>query len=522
MENQNPSPEHLAKRSVADIEDEIASLSATIAAATYRLLCLVGELLRRDGWADPLDSNGFRSCAHWLSWRVGHSLGVARQYVRVARVLPDLPQISEAFGRGEVSWSKVRAITRVATPDNEWEWLNLARCGTASQVEKLVSKYRRANQAEECDRALEQQRARNLVAYFDHDGMLVLRARLAPEQGALVMKALEVSTDALRDAPDGSAERTAGQANDSSEPLAEPSGDQLKADALVRLAERALDADATGVSDTDKYQVVVHVDAEVLADPAADGRCELEEGPVLAAETVRRLACDSALRAMVHGPAGELTAGRKTRAISTQLRRALLARDGTRCAFPGCGCRGRDGHHVQAWAKGGPTVLENLLLLCKRHHTFVHEGGFRVEALPDGTFRFLRPDGRELEAAPALPAVSGDAGAALLAWISHQVSFDREGPSFPAVFRDRRQYGLYCQGRGRSAGELGTSERAAAGEISRLERWVPPEVRITRDTGYPEWDGEPLDYDWVLGCLAPPRALPDLGRGPVGEGGNPT
>ena len=121
---------------------------------------------------------------------------------------------------------------------------------------------------------------------------------------------------------------------------------------------------------------------------------------------------------------------------------------------------------MEAWATGGLTVLENLLLLCKRHHTFVHEGGFRVEASPEGKFRFLRPDGSELEVAPALPVVHGDAGTAL------------------------------------------------------RQRWVPPEVSITRDTGYPEWDGEPLDYDWVLGCLAPPRALPDLGRGPVGEGGN--
>ena len=252
--------------------------------------------------------HGFRSCAHWLSWRVGHSLGVARQYVRVARVLPDLPKISEAFGRGEVSWSKVRAITRVATPDNEWEWLNLARCSTASQVEKLVSKYRRANRAEEHDRALEQQRGREAVAYFDSDGMLVLRARLAPEQGAVVMKALEVSTDALRDEQCGSAERIAGQASDSSEPVDEPSGDQLKADALVRLAERALDADASGSSDTDRFQVVVHVDAEGLANPAADGRCELEDGPALAAQAVQRLACDASLRAMAHGPAGEVTA----------------------------------------------------------------------------------------------------------------------------------------------------------------------------------------------------------------------
>ena len=357
------------QRSLQDLEEEIATLSATIAAATFRLLCLLGELDRRGGWADPLDSNGFRSCAHWMTWRTGHSLGVARQYVRVARLLPELLLVSEAFGRGEVSWSKVRAIARIATPDTEEALLEVARCCTASQVEKLVRKHRRA-------------------------------------------------------------------------------------DALVRVAERALDADATGAADTDRYQVVVHVDAEVLADPAADGRCELEEGPALAAQAVQRLACDSALGAMVHGPDGELTAGRKTRAVSTALRRALRARDGTRCAFPGCGCRGRDAHHVKSWAELGPTVLPNLVQLCRRHHTFVHEGGFRVEAMPGRRFRFLRPDGRELAPAPALPAITGDAGAML------------------------------------------------------VERWVPPEVTITRDTGYPEWDGDPLDYDWALWCLAPSGAQP--------------
>ena len=189
--------------SIADIEDEIALLSATISAATYRLICLIGELDRRDGWADPLDSNGLRSCAHWLSWRVGLSLGVARQYVRVARTLPDLPRVCEAFGRGEVSYSKVRAITRIATQDNEEQWLGIARCGTASHVEKLVRLTRRANVSEKNDRALEQQDGRRLTTYFDSDGVLVVQGRLAPEQGALLMKALEVSVDELRAEEDG-------------------------------------------------------------------------------------------------------------------------------------------------------------------------------------------------------------------------------------------------------------------------------------------------------------------------------
>ena len=431
--------------SIEDIEDEIALLSATIAAATYRLLCLIGELDRRDGWADPLDSNGFRSCAHWLSWRVGLSLGTARQYVRIARALSELPLVCEAFGRGEVSYSKVRAITRIATPDNEEEWLGIARCGTASHVEKLVRLFRRANVSEENDRALEQLEGRRLITYFDSDGMLVVQGRLAPEQGALLMKALQVSTDELRADEDGSAEPSCGKPRLSNEPVETPSGDQQRADALVRVAERALDADAVGASTTDRYQVVLHVDAEVLASPEANGRCELEDGPALAPETARRLACDGSAYVLAHGPAGELTAGRKTRVVSTTLRRALRARDGTRCTFPGCGCRGTDAHHVRAWAEGGPTVLANLTSLCGRHHTFMHEGGFRMESLAGGKFRFLRPDGRELVASPALPAVTGDA---------------------------RENLALH---------------------------WLEPELAFTPDTGYPEWDGEPVDYDWALG-----------------------
>lgn len=225
-------------------------------------------------------------------------------------------------------------------------------------------------------------------------------------------------------------------------------GDQLQADALARVAERALASDADQAPSSDRYQVVVHVDAEVLADPAADGRCHLEDGPALAPETVRRLACDATVSMMHHGPNGELTAGRKTRAISTPLRRALKARDGTRCAFPGCQCRGRDAHHVQAWANGGPTVLQNLLCMCKAHHVLVHEGGYRVETITGGKLRFLRPDGRELVAAPATGPVDPDPASAL---VTH---------------------------------------------------WLPPDLSVGPDTGRPSWDGEPVDYEWSVALLS--------------------
>jgi hypothetical protein len=430
--------------SIEAIEDEIATLSALIGAATHRLICLIGELDRRDGWADPLDPSGFRSCAHWLSWRVGLSLGVARQYVRIARALPELLRISAAFGSGELSYSKVRAITRIATPENEEMVLGWARAGTAAQVEKLVRNFRRADPERENDQALEHQDSRSLTTWFDSDGMLVVRGRLSPEQGALLVKALEVSADELTADENRSAEPSGVKGTASGSRI---TGNQLQADSLARLAERALACDATQASSSDRYQVVVHVDAEVLADPAADGRCHLEEGPALAPETVRRLACDATVSVMHHGPDGELTAGRKTRAISTPLRRALRARDGMRCTFPGCQCRGRDAHHVRSWAEGGSTVLRNLASLCKLHHVLVHEGGYRVEPLAGGKFRFLRPDGREVVAAPATGPVDPDPVSAL------------------------------------------------------VTRWLPSDLSVSPDTGRSTWDGEPVDYEWSLALL---------------------
>ena len=429
------------ERSVEDLENEIATLSAAIQAATHQLIVLVGEMDRRDGWADPLDPNGFRSCAHWLSFRTGLSLPVARQYVRIARKLPDLPLVSEAFSKGELSYSKVRAITRIAEPDNEEQVLEFARAGTASHVEKLVRRYRKANVERETERAVEQQQSRHLVTYYDNDGMLAVRGRLAPEQGALFLKALEVSTDELRDSQNGSAEPSPAIED------AECSGDQMRADALARLAERALACDAAESSSTDRYQVVVHVDAEVLADPSSDGRCELEDGPALAPETVRRLACNASVSFLAHGPNGELTPGRKTRVISSPLRRALRSRDGTGCVFPGCTCRGRDAHHIESWAAGGPTVLENLVSLCRAHHTFVHEGGFGVEVLPEGGVRFIRPDGQELLPAPSVAA-------------------SRDGSAEPS-----------------------------------LVEWLPEDIEIGPMTGKPTWDGEQVDYEWVLMTL---------------------
>ena len=168
------------------LADEIAELAAHLHAATYRLLALLREYDAREAWGW-----GFRSCAHWLSWRTGIAPGAAREKVRVARALGSLPHISAVMERGELSYSKVRALTRVATADNEAELLELARCATASHVERVVRAWRRVDGLQEAEEDRARHESRHVELYPDEDGSWVLRGRLDPEVGALVEKALE-------------------------------------------------------------------------------------------------------------------------------------------------------------------------------------------------------------------------------------------------------------------------------------------------------------------------------------------
>jgi hypothetical protein len=147
-----------------------------------------------------------------------------------------------------------------------------------------------------------------------------------------------------------------------------PSWGARRADALGRIAESFLQHGAEDLNSGDRQQIVIHVDAETLADSTA-GRCELEEGPSLTAETVRRLACDASVITLLEDERREpLNVGRKTRSIPPALRRALKTRD-RGCRFPGCpNTRYVDGHHIHHWAKGGETKLSNLVQLCRFHH----------------------------------------------------------------------------------------------------------------------------------------------------------
>jgi hypothetical protein len=360
-------------RSVHDLAAEICTLAGRLNAANHRFLALIAEFDRRKGWND----GATQSCAHWLNWKCGIGMGAAREKVRVAHALADLPKVSAAMASGTLSYSKVREITRVASAETEDALLMVAEHGTAQHVEKLVQSFRRCKEAEELSREAQQHRNRRVSIRYDYDGSLVLDCRLPAEIGAAVLQAIDL---AVEDVPAGTSRE-------------EMSFSARRADALWRVAQSFL---AHGVEDSnggDRQQIVVHVAAETLREKTA-GCCKLEHGPSLAAETARRIACDASVVALVENAKGEpLNVGRKTRTVSAPLRRLLEARD-QGCRFPGCANRRYiDAHHIKHWANGGETKPSNLVCLCTFHHRAVHEGGMRIEPLDDGALRFVKSDG---------------------------------------------------------------------------------------------------------------------------------
>src|SRR5438067_656847 len=394
------------------IGDEIAELSAHLDAATARLLDLIREFDARGGW-----NNGFLSCAHWLRYRVGLEMGAARERVRVARSLGALPRLAQALARGELSYSKVRALTRIATPEIEERLLKVGLAGTAEHVERIVRGWRRVDRKVEVEETARRHKHRAVHFYHDDDGMVIIRARLEPQAGAVVIQAITAAREALHQRARAQ-EIAAGPAgppfvDGPAEPRyqdgtpAAPMFEQREADALALIAETALHHGMDPGTPGERYQVVVHVDAQVLADADAPGQSVLDGGARVPAGTSRRLACDASRVVMRHDADGRITeVGARTRTIPPALRLALQHRD-KGCRFPGCGRLLGQGHHIRHWAHGSPTTLSNLTMLCRRHHRAVHEEGFQVERLADDELCFRGPDGRLLSDVPppaAMPA----------------------------------------------------------------------------------------------------------------------
>jgi Domain of unknown function (DUF222)/HNH endonuclease len=330
--------------------------------------------------------------------------------VRVARRLEELPQIHERFAHGRLSYSKVRALTRIAEPESEEELLELAAHATAAQLERVVRGLRRVSAAE----AGEQHAERYLVTWWEDDGSLSVRAQLPPEDAAVFLEALDASHDRIRastPAEQGGSAEPPPPAEPPAPAEPPPHPRQTHADALVEMAAASLSGDSStsrARSPGNAYQVVIHVDEETIAHDAR-GRVRIADGPALAPETARRLACDSSLVPVIEREGSALTVGRKTRAVPLALRRAVEARDGG-CRFPGCERRRfLDAHHIHHWAHGGETSKDNLVMLCRHHHRLVHEGGVSLERHAEGLVRFRLRDGRAITNAPQPPTANVDA-----------------------------------------------------------------------------------------------------------------
>jgi len=385
---------------VQQLEDDLCALAAHIDAAMFRWLDLLREFDECEGWC----GDGIKSCAHWLNWKCGLSLGTARERVRVARALADLPLTCAAFREGRVSYSKVRAITRVATPHNEDALLNIALNGTAWHVERAVRIWRREKRLEALERENDRHAMRELCWYVDDEGFLVMKARFTPEQGAVIRQAVEaVMEQMFEECKNVPAETSAGEAPSEVKPQSDPI-DARRADALVRVAEGWLAGKACGSGD--RFVVNVHTDLETLKADGLGGEAEIEDNGKVSAGTSRRLACDAGVVRWLNGSgegltgAEPLSVGRKTRSVPPAIRRALQRRD-RGCRFPGCtGTRFVDAHHIHHWADGGATHVDNLVLLCRHHHRLVHEGGFGLSRTCTGAFQFTDPAGKAIPDVP--------------------------------------------------------------------------------------------------------------------------
>ncbi|MBX3271119.1 MAG: DUF222 domain-containing protein [Sandaracinaceae bacterium] len=435
-------------------EAELATLDAHINAAIHRRLELIRLIDASGRWAE----RGPKSCAHWLSWRLNLEPGTAREQVRVANRLAELPRLDEELKHARVTYSQVRAITRVATGENEARLIELAKVSTAAQLERIVRGVREVNAqvdgtadgSHTLDRWVRQRPM--------GDGTARVEAQLTVDEAALLMEAIQTMRSSMR----------AEQVDATAQSVDAPSAPKPSfADALVRMAEEveAHDRAARETSRTggERTSLVLHLAPDLLApdspasDDAASGdspwSASLDDGTRVSAETFRRLACDCSLIA-VSGSGDErgdgLDVGRKTRKVPAALRRAITLRD-RGCAFPGCTHdRFVDCHHIEHWADGGATSKDNLITLCTFHHRLVHEGGWSLAFDAERNLELRAPDGR------SLPRV-------------HRPSPEQRG------------------------------ERL-------LEQLLLAHVELALDdeTAFPMWSGEPPDYDACVAAVRGP------------------
>ncbi|MCZ6863329.1 MAG: DUF222 domain-containing protein [Alphaproteobacteria bacterium] len=315
----SPTDAHSSPTEAEQLGNQITELCSYLYAAESRLLTLIREFDEKECWADL----GFFTCAHWLNFKCGIGMNAAREKVRVANALANLPKIDKGLSKGELSYSKVRAMTRIADETNEDYLMMIAKHGTAHHVEKLVSKFRMVKRLQDAEVADAQYRDRELSHYYDHDGCLVIKARMPAEQGALIIKALEMAMDKnfVGTASVGAASAATDVTAETSDatPIA-----ARRVDALANIAETYMNNDESSGSTADRYQVIIHtVGAASAATDVTAVTSEIENGPHVTAVTSRRISCDSTIVKIKEDKNGEpLSIGRRSRSIPPPMRRA--------------------------------------------------------------------------------------------------------------------------------------------------------------------------------------------------------
>lgn len=358
----------LTRRSPAELTDAIVQMQGINNGFHRRQLACVAAYDAKESWK----KDGSTSMVSWLEGWLGLGRDTANEWVRVGRAFEQLPKIAATYEQGLLSWDQVRAVTQFATPETDAHLADEARRFSAAHLRRMAKRFRPVPVEEEN----EAHRNRAFRMRWDlRARVLRLHGQLPPDQGAIVMKALDrmVATTKLDPRPE--------------EPY---DYDAYCADALVELCSTQLAADA----DADRATVGVHIDASVLVG-GKTGMAELDGAGAIAFETARRLACDSRWYIVVNGPDGRpLGIGRVSRQIPPWLAREIRHRDAG-CRFPGCGRKRWTAiHHIVPWGRGGPTDYDNLVMLCGLHHRMLHEGGWTIEGDPNGDLRFISPDGR--------------------------------------------------------------------------------------------------------------------------------
>jgi hypothetical protein len=399
---------------IEHLEARICELAGHLAAATCRYLLLVADFDAREGWR----AWEMPSCAAWLAWKCQVAPGTVKDQVRVARALKELPVIRGEFAAGRFSYSKVRALARIATPLTERGLVDMARHMTAGQVERFAQAHRRVSKGQGAPPPAQ----RKLTWRIAEDGVITFTATLPPEDGAVVLQALRAGREDLEHPHER--ERSHDEAPCPVEDLA---------DALADVCASYLQAKVARADNPDVYQVIVHAGAAAITEgadgepipgvsaetpapaagqpqwpawhPACPNRCHVEDGSAISTAALQLIGCNATIATMVHDADGNVLAvGRRTRKAPPALRRAVRERDRHRCRFPGCESRRVDLHHIRYWSNGGHTSQDNLLCLCRRHHTIVHDKGYIISA----GGRFHTRDGILIPHSPPLPGGSGD------------------------------------------------------------------------------------------------------------------